>query len=126
MSCKPWFLGSILTISTLTLLAPGPVSPALQSASEASERSPHIEAMNLVFRLKADDIRKIDIGDWWTDTDERSWSVRRMIPPGTFDSTHWFFVMYRRNSELLCVWSVDTRAETVELSSVEGEKARCE
>ena len=83
------------------------------------DKSPHGEAVELVIRTQADEIRKVETpgrvgGDesWWHDTTERTWVVKRRFAPGIIDSTHLFEVTYRINGKDVARWSVDTRKGT--------------
>jgi hypothetical protein len=77
------------------------------------EKSPHAAALELVFRKEAARIRAVDKGDWWMDTKERTWSVRRPFAPGWIDSTHMFNVTYRIDGKKVAAWFVDTRSGKV-------------
>src|SRR5262249_7331760 len=79
-------------------------------------KSPHAAALELVFQREAARIRDLDsLGkeDWWHDTRERTWSVRRPFAPGTIGSTHLFDVAYRINGKEVAAWLVDTRGGKV-------------
>jgi hypothetical protein len=86
---------------------------AQQPGAARVERSPHAAALELVFQKEADRIRQVDKEDWWHDTRERTWSVRRPFHPGVIDSTHWFDVTYRIDGKDVAAWVVDTRTGTV-------------
>jgi hypothetical protein len=77
------------------------------------EKSPHAAALELVIQKEAARIRVVDKGDWWHDTEERTWSVRRPFGPGTIDSTHLFDVSYRIAGKEAAAWLVDTRSGKV-------------
>jgi hypothetical protein len=84
------------------------------------DKSPHGDAVELVIRTQADEIRKLETpgregGDdsWWHDTKERTWVVKRPFAPGVIDSTHLFEVTYRIDGKDVATWSVDTRKGTV-------------
>ena len=99
---------------------------------EPLEKSPHCEALALVFETQRYAIRDIETrlvveqeggrqkpdeepeGDWWFDTDERRWTVRRPCPPGTIDSTHSFCVSYFKNDVEVGRWYVNTEKRTVD------------
>jgi hypothetical protein len=83
------------------------------------DKSPHADAVELVIRTQADEIRKLENtgrgggGDsWWHDTMERTWIVKRPFAPGMIDSTCLFEVTYRIDSKDVSTWSVDTRKGT--------------
>jgi RNA polymerase sigma-70 factor (ECF subfamily) len=78
------------------------------------ERSPHGEALDLVFQSQAAKIRAVDQADWWHDCQERFWIVKRPFHPGVIDSTHLFEVTYRIDGKEVARWSVDTRRRSVE------------
>lgn len=82
--------------------------------AEEIEKSPHAVALELVFTLRSADIRALETGDWWSDTQERTWRVTRPFAPGYFDSTHWFNVEYEINGKRVANWFVDTEKGTVE------------
>src|SRR5262245_22197139 len=71
------------------------------------EKSPHAEALELVFSQQAEQIRQLDTRDWWLDTDERTWRVKRPFGPGHIDSTHSFNVEYLIGGQLVGQWFVD-------------------
>ncbi len=77
------------------------------------EESPHVQALALVFQSQQAKIREIDQENWWFDTKERQWVVRRPFAPGQIDSTHMFVVSYRIDGKEVFNWSVDTRQKTV-------------
>jgi hypothetical protein len=95
------------------LLACAAPAPAANAPPVAPERSPHAEALALVFQKAAERIRAVDGADWWHDTEERTWTVRRPFAPGVIDSTHLFTVTYRIGDKRVAAWQVDTRAGTV-------------
>jgi hypothetical protein len=66
-------------------------APATQAVTEVS---PHAQAIAVIAQQRADRIRSLDGADWWTDTTEREWVVRRTASPGIFDTTHDFDVEY--------------------------------
>ena len=57
--------------------------------------------------------QKVSESDWWSDTLERDWIVKRPFGPGIFDSTHWFYVSYKVNGRILMSWFVDLSKGTV-------------
>ena len=98
---------------------------------EPFEKSPHAEALALVFQRQKYSIRDIETrfamgehkkekcyiepeSDWWFDTHERQWKVYRPCAPGTIDSTHGFCVSYFINENEVGRWSVDTAKGTVD------------
>lgn len=80
-------------------------------------RNPIIEAIDLVATRQRTAIRaadrKVSESNWWSDTLQREWIVRRPFGPGIFDSTHWFYVSYKVNGRILMSWFVDVRKHTV-------------
>lgn len=91
-----------------------------QAEKKEPEASPHAAALALVFREAAARVREVDRVDWWHDTKERTWSVRRPFSPGFIDSTHMFMVVYRIDGRTAAAWHVDTRKGTVaEVAGVE-------
>jgi hypothetical protein len=80
-------------------------------------RNPVLEAINLVATTQRAEIqaadRKVSESDWWSDTLERDWIVKRPFGPGIFDSTHWFYVSYKVNGRILMSWFVDLNKGTV-------------
>jgi hypothetical protein len=79
------------------------------------DKSPHGDAVELVIRTQADEIRKLENptnDSWWHDTKERTWVVKRPFAPGVIDSTHLFDVTYRIDGKDVAKWSVDTRKGT--------------
>lgn len=102
---------------------------AIGAADRKPDKSPHAEALELILRTQADEIRKIEApgridgtGDelWWHDVKERTWVVKRPFGPGFIDSTHMFDVTYRIDGKDSGFWGVDTRKGTV--TRVEAEK----
>jgi hypothetical protein len=88
---------------------------AQQPGAAQVEKSPHAAALELVFQKEAARIRAVDRGNWWHDTKERTWSVRRPFAPGGYDSTHLFDVSYRIDNKEVASWFVDTRSGKVTL-----------
>jgi hypothetical protein len=80
------------------------------------EKSPHSEALQLVFTKEKEKIRELDQELWWIDDKERSWSVKRPFASGFIDSTHWFVVRYSVDGKVVASWSVDTETRDVVLS----------
>ena len=65
-------------------------------------------------QTRGDEIRKLDHnGNWWQDTEERSWSAKRPFSPGVIDSTHYFSVSYSIDGHVVRSWSVNTRSGQV-------------
>ena len=91
----------------------GPKKDDPAKKKDAPEKSPHAAALELVFATQAKRIRELDKGDWWLDTKERTWGVKRPFAPGTIDSTHLFVVTYRIDGKPVAAWNVDTRAGKV-------------
>ena len=76
--------------------------------------SPHAQAIRLVTQVRADEIKGVDDNpDWWHDTKERVWSVKRPFAPGMIDSTHYFVVSYTIDGRVVGTWSVNTRTGQV-------------
>ena len=81
---------------------------------DVSVESPHAQAIRLVMEVRADEIRRLDMApDWWHDTKERAWSVKRPFGPGVVDSTHYFVVRYAVDGHAVGAWSVNTRTSQV-------------
>lgn len=59
------------------------------------EKPPHAEALELVFKTMQKPAFDGGKDDWWHDTKERTWVVKRPFGPGVIDSTHMFNVSYR-------------------------------
>jgi hypothetical protein len=78
------------------------------------ERSPHAAALELVYEKVPERIRAVDRENWWHDTEERGWMVRRPFAPGFIDSTQLFIVTYRIGDKQAASWLVDTRGRTVQ------------
>ena len=55
------------------------------------EKSPHAEALEVVFKTQQARLREVK-ENGWHDTKERTWVVKRPFGPGIFFSTHWFDV----------------------------------
>ena len=87
--------------------------PARAEKKKEPEGSPHAAALALVFREAAGKIRDVDKENWWHDTKERTWTVRRPFGPGVIDSTHMFQVAYQIDGRMAAAWDVDTRKGTV-------------
>lgn len=84
-------------------------SPAAQQpGARKVEKSPHAAALELLFQREAERIRAVDRENWWHDTRERTWTVRRPFSPGLINSTHWFDVSYRIDGKEVASWFVDT------------------
>ena len=99
--------------TTFALLVSGMIGFSLaaqQPGAAQVEKSPHAAALELVFQKEAARIRAVDKENWWHDTRERTWSVRRPFAPGTIDSTHLFDVTYRIEGKEVGSWLVDTRS----------------
>src|SRR6202011_1954568 len=92
---------------------------AANAPERKPERSPHAEALELVFQKAPDQIRTVDSENWWYDTNERAWVVQRPFGPGVIDSTHLFIVSYRIKGKQVASWLVDTRRGTVDGRSEE-------
>jgi len=78
------------------------------------EKPPHAEALELIF--KSQQPAKFDGAkdDWWHDTKERTWVVKRPFAPGVIDSTHMFDVSFRIDGKETAAWMVDTRKGTLQ------------
>jgi hypothetical protein len=105
---KLWLL--VVGVVVVSALAVG----ARPEAAAPVEKSPHATALELVFQKAGDRIRALDTADWWHDTEERGWSVRRPFAPGIIDSTHLFNVTYQIAGKPVASWFVDTRKGTVD------------
>jgi hypothetical protein len=112
-------------IAIVALIALGIVFTAGAANSQKRDPSPHAEALALVLRTQADEIRRVEAPEtadgkgnerWWFDTKERTWIVRRSVEPGVIDSTHLFQVTYRIDEKRVVGWIVDTRKGTVDRS----------
>jgi hypothetical protein len=90
-----------------------PPASATDTPARKPERSPHVEALELVFQKAADRIRAVDQENWWHDVKERAWDVQRPFSPGSIDSTHLFTVTYRIAGKQVAAWHVDTRRGVV-------------
>lgn len=92
-------------------------SPKKPADDLSTIRNPVIEAINLVASTQKNEIREADRkvaeSDWWVDTMERDWIVKRPFGPGIFDSTQWFYVSYKVNGRILMSWFVDLGKGTV-------------
>ena len=78
------------------------------SAAPSTDASPSA-AIKIVLDTQADKIRAVDRpSDWWHDTKERTWSVKRPVEPGIVDSTHTFAVTYKIDGVTVATWRVDT------------------
>lgn len=91
-------------------------------AAKEDTKSPHVAALELVFKTQEARIRAVDAGNWWHDAEERNWVVRRPFMPGVIDSTHLFEVSYRIKGKEVLGWFVDTGKGTVEESLPIDEK----
>jgi hypothetical protein len=107
MSMRTFLVAGCLTVGAFALGA--------QREGEKVEASPHSAALELVFKTQAARIRAVDTENWWHDTQERTWVVKRPFGPGVIDSTHMFEVKYRIDGNEVAAWLVDTRKKTVEL-----------
>jgi hypothetical protein len=113
--------GLVLAASSLVASGLPPPSAAAAPAPKP-ERSPHGEALDLLFQKAADRIRAVDQENWWHDVKERAWVVQRPFAPGTIDSTHLFTVNYRIGGTQVAAWQVDTRGGTVTEIATEQRK----
>jgi hypothetical protein len=104
--------------ATVILVGPALGRAIAQNPPKESETSPHAAALQLVFETQASRIREVEkgLGDWWNDTFERSWTVKRPFGPGYIDSRHWFNVIYRINGQMAAAWFVNTRDRDVQES----------
>jgi hypothetical protein len=104
-----------LWLLVAAVVATGAVAVMAQPRAERkAEPSPHAAALELVFAKAPERIRAVDRENWWHDTEERQWLVKRPFAPGTIDSTHLFTVSYRISGKQVAAWQVDTRKGTVE------------
>jgi hypothetical protein len=85
----------------------------IRGGGKKPEQSPHVAALELVFKTQQARIRELDPGDWWMDVKEREWVAKRPFYPGGIDSTHLFRVSYRVGGKEVAAWVVDTRAGKV-------------
>lgn len=93
-------------------------------AADVPDESPHAAAIRLVMTSRSAEVRKLDQSpDWWHDTKERVWSVKRPFGPGVVDSTHYFQVSYSIDGQVVGTWSVNTRTGQV---AGDGESLRIE
>lgn len=83
-------------------------------AAKEDTKSPHVAALELVFKTQEARIRAVDTGNWWHDAEERNWVVRRPFMPGVIDSTHWFEVSYRIKGKNVLSWPVKTSTGEVQ------------
>jgi hypothetical protein len=114
-----------IVLAGSSLVASGlPSARAEGAPARKPERSPHVEALDLVFQKAADRIRAVDQEDWWHDVKERAWVVQRPFSPGPIDSTHLFTVEYRIEGKRVAAWDVDTRAGSVAEIAKEQRKER--
>ena len=104
--------GTVLGASYL-IASSSSSSSVADTPARKPERSPHAEALELVFQKAADRIRAVDQENWWHDVKERAWAVQRPFAPGSIDSTHLFRVSYQIGGKQVAAWQVDTRAGTV-------------
>ena len=105
--------GIVLAASSLVALTPRPTS-AEDAPARKPERSPHVEALDLVFQKAGDRIRAVDDREnWWHDVKERAWIVQRPFWPGWIDSTHLITVNYRIGGKDVAAWWVDTSGGTI-------------
>jgi len=90
--------------------------PAVAAKPEVEE-SPHLEALQLVLKQHADQIRRADDPKhWWHDVKPRTFTIERPFYPGYIDSTHWFHVDYEIDGKKVEFWTVDTRKGTAKRS----------
>jgi hypothetical protein len=102
---------TFLAIALVAILAFG---LGAQGRNEKPEQSPHADALAVIFASQQKPLRDLDDNDWWHDTKERTWTVKRPFAPGTIDSTHMFVVSYRIDNKEVASWHVDTRKRTVQ------------
>ena len=82
------------------------------SAKDPREIAP-VTAIQVVLDTQQEKLRAVDSPDnWWHDTKERSWSVKRQVQPGVLNTTHIFTVIYKIDGVAAAKWQVDTRAGT--------------
>ena len=89
---------------------------------EDHTKSPHTEALDVVFATQQKIIAAVDTEIWWHDVKERQWLVKRPFSPGVIDSTHLFDVTYRVDGKDVAAWFVDTRKKSAERREVAGAK----
>lgn len=109
---------TVIGLSVLLAFALGAKMPSSSASGVARvEASPHVSALELLFKHQAEAIRRLDTENWWHDVKERTWSVKRPLYPGGIDSTHLFVVTYRIDGSEVGRWNVDTaRGEATLLS----------
>ena len=101
------------TLQLLLLLFLAAISSS-SLAADVSGESPHAAAIRLVMTSRSNEIEKLDqSSEWWHDTKERVWSVKRPFGPGIIDSTHYFQVNYSIDGRVVGTWSVNTRTGQV-------------
>ena len=81
-------------------------------------KSPHTEALSVIFTTQQKAIAEVDTENWWHDVKERQWVVQRPFAPGVYDSTHIFEVTYRVDGKDVAAWFVDTRKKSAERRDV--------
>ena len=98
---------SSASLALLGLLA---LVTAPTHAEPYPDASPSV-ALRIVLDTQQARIRELDTPDsWWSDTKERTWSVKRPFEPGVLDTTHTFLVTYSIGGKIVASWQVDTRA----------------
>jgi hypothetical protein len=85
------------------------VSVFVFASPKESGESPHAAALDLLFKQDAEQIRNVDKENWWFDTKERVWAVKRPFSPSTIDSRHSFVVRYCIDGKEVAEWFVDTK-----------------
>ncbi len=113
----------IRALFVVFFLAVGTVVARDQPVGDTPEaRSPHAMALDLVLKSHAAEIRKVDKGDVWHDTLERTWKVQRPFSPGVINSTTWFEVRYFIDGKEAASWQVDLRERRSHRRPAEDEK----
>jgi hypothetical protein len=105
--------GVALAASALVASDPPPANAA-PAPVRKPERSPHSEALELVFQKARERIRAVDQENWWHDVKERAWGVQRPFAPGIINSTCLFTVTYQIGGKQVATWNVNTSRGTVE------------
>ena len=106
---------SMHTFLVAGCLMVGAFALAAQREGDKVVASPHSAALELVFKTQAAHIRAVDTENWWHDTKERTWVVKRPFSPGVIDSTHMFEVKYRIDGKEAAAWLDDTNKKSVQL-----------
>ena len=108
MRLKKYLVSCCFGLNATVLLA------AVSQAGDLN-RNPSVEAINLVSTTQMAEIKSVDQSNWWFDTSQREWSVKRPFSPGGIDSTHMFVVIYKVDGKQLLSWDVDLKNKKVKL-----------